>query len=631
MIASVVNMRRDAWEETGMGETVREPRLWEPTVRHETAPDGTIYVWQDEPLGDLPPSINHRFMDWAARIPDQVWMAERGPDGAWQKTTWGVAADAIQRIGAALLDAGLSTERPLLILSGNSVAHALMALGAQHVGVPSSALAPAYALASGDHGKLKDVVAQLTPGMVFADDGDAFAPAIAATLAPDVPAVTVTGTVPDRTTIAYTDLLTHDITDAARAAHDAVDHDTVAKFLFTSGTTGSPKAVIQTQRMLTSNQEMVRKCYAFMQDTPPVVVDWAPWNHTASGNKVFNLVIWNGGTFYIDAGKPSPKLIGETIRNLREISPTWYFNVPVGYQMLLDAMETDEELRRTFFARVSMLMYAGAGMSQPVWDRVTRAAEDAVPGGVLLCTGFGATETGPFSLMCTDRQETSGNLGIPSHGVTLKLAPEGGKYEARIKSPSVTPGYWRAPKLTEEAFDDEGFYKTGDAIKLADPDDPSKGTYFDGRLAENFKLSSGTWVAVGPLRAKLTNDLKGLASDVVVAGEGRDDLAALVLPDWASLKKIAGDPSAEGADLLADPEVRAATADRLAGHAARATGSSTRVTRVMYLADPLEFDRGEVTDKGSINQRAVIRNRGDLVEALWSDDPRVVHPAKADA
>jgi feruloyl-CoA synthase len=355
-----------------------------------------------------------------------------------------------------------------------------------------------------------------------------------------------------------------------------------------------------------------------------VVVDWAPWNHTASGNKVFNLVIYNGGTYYIDDGRPTPDHIGRTIANLREISPTWYFNVPLGYQMLLDAMETDDRLRQTFFARVQMLMYAGAGMSQPVWDRITRVAEEMVPGGVLLCTGFGSTETGPFALMCTERQEHAGNLGIPAHGVTLKLVLQGDKLEGRVKSPSVTPGYWRNPKLTAEAFDEEGFYRFGDAFRFAVPGDASAGFVFDGRLAENFKLASGTWVAVGPLRAQLTNDLKGLASDVVVAGEGRRELGALVVPDWAALRSLAGEPGLTGEALLHHPKVRMAAAERLRAHAAAATGSASRVTRMMFMEVPLSFDKGEVTDKGSINQRAVLRHRSDLVESLWSDDPRVI-------
>ncbi|MFC4669638.1 feruloyl-CoA synthase [Seohaeicola nanhaiensis] len=598
---------------------MQDADFWQPEIASETRPDGTVYVWQTAPLGDYARCMNDRFAHWATTTPDRVWMAERGADGQWQKMTYGAAWAQIRAIGSALLDQGLGPDRPLLILSENSVAHALMALGAQQVGVPSAALAPTYALSTGDLAKLRGVAAQITPGMVFAEQAAPYARALAAVF-PDLPVVAVDGALPDRAVIPFARLAATPPSAAMEAAWRAITPDTVAKFLFTSGTTGTPKAVIQTQRLLCSNQKMVAACYRFMEREPPVVVDWAPWNHTASGTKVFNMVIQHGGTYYIDAGKPAPGLIGTTLQNLREIAPTWYFTVPLGYQMMLDEMENDPALRRNFFSRLKLMMYAGAGMSQPVWDRLTRLAEAEVPGGVLLNTGFGATETGPFALTHTERQASAGNLGVPAPGLMLKLVPQDGKYEARFKGPSITPGYWRAPELTAAAFDDEGFYCPGDAVRFADPADPAKGFYFDGRLAENFKLASGTWVAVGALRARLVDDLGGLASDVVIAGENRDTLAALIVPDMAALSALAATP-----DPVTDPAVRAELARRLAAHAARATGSSLRVTRALLLTEPLDFDRGEMTDKRSINQRAVLRNRAALVERLYSDDPDVIH------
>lgn len=590
-----------------------------PLLR-ETRPDGTVLIRQTAELPTWPRCMTERFMHWANVAPDRLWMAERGADGAWVRMTYGQGAQAIRAIGSALLQQGLSVDRPLLILSGNSLSHALMALGAQHVGIPSAALSPAYALSGEDRGKLSQVVAQLTPGMVFADHAARFLPAIEAVLSPDVALVSQTGRSDTRTSLSYDSLLAATPTPEADAAHASVGPETVAKFLFTSGTTGSPKAVIQTQAMLCSNQVMIADAYAFLSQEPPVLVDWAPWNHTASGNKVFNMAIFHGGTYYIDDGRPTPNDIGRTIRTLREIAPTWYFNVPVGYQFLLDAMETDEALTDTFFSRLRMLMYAGAGMSQPVWDRLAAVAARKVVGGVPIVSGLGATETGPFALYYSDKKDRPGNIGVPALGVTLKLVPQEGKLEARLKSPSITPGYWRNPALTAAAFDEEGYYKLGDALRYAVPDEPAAGFIFDGRLAENFKLATGTWVAVGALRAALVNAMGGLISDAVIAGEEKDDLRALLVPNWIALRELAG-----GADnVLAHPAVQTTLAERLSAHARAATGSATRVVAALILEEPLSFDRGEVTDKGSVNQRAVLRERADLAASLWTAGSHVI-------
>lgn len=583
-------------------------------------PDGTVLIRQAADLPASPRCITERFMHWAELDPNRLWMAERGADGNWLRMTYGQGAAAIRAIGAALLQQGLSVERPLLILSGNSLSHALMALGAQHVGIPSAALSPAYALSGEDRAKLGQVVGQLTPGMVFADHAAKFLPAIEAVLAPDVGLVSQTGSSAARRSLSFDSLLETQPTAEGEAAHAAVGPETVAKFLFTSGTTGSPKAVIQTQAMLCSNQMMIAAAYDFLADEPPVLVDWAPWNHTASGNKVFNMAIFHGGSYYIDDGRPTPNDIGKTIRTLREVAPTWYFNVPVGYQFLLDAMETDEALADTFFSRLRMLMYAGAGMSQPVWDRLAAVAARKVDGGVPIVSGLGATETGPFALYYSDKKDRPGNIGVPALGVTLKLVPSEGKLEARLKSPSITPGYWRNPALTAAAFDEEGFYKLGDALRYAVPDDASAGFIFDGRLAENFKLATGTWVAVGALRAALVNAMGGLISDAVIAGEEKDDLRALLVPNWVALRDLA-----EGAeDALSHPAVRAALADRLSAHARSATGSASRVEAAMVLETPLSFDLGEITDKGSVNQRAVLRERAELVASLWAGGAGVI-------
>lgn len=597
-----------------------------PRIIMENRADGSIIVRQEGELPAAPRCITERFMDWAEIQPDQVWIGQRGSDGGWQTVTYGQGKHAIEAVASFLVQRGLSVERPLLVLSGNSVEHAIMVLAAQHAGIPSAALAPAYALSGEDRSKLGSVIEQLTPGMVFADHATRYLPAISAVLGPDVPLVSVTGDATDRETFRFHDILETAPTGEMERAHEAVTPDTVAKFLFTSGTTGSPKAVIQTQGMLCANQAMVREAYDFLAHEPPVIIDWAPWNHTASGNKVFNMAIYNGGSYYVDDGKPTADGIIATLRNLREIAPTWYFNVPVGYQFLLDVLETDDELARHFFSRMRMMMYAGAGMSEAVWDRLKAISNRHVEGGVPLVSGLGATETGPFALYHTDRKEKPGNVGIPALGVILKLVPQEDKLEARLKSPSITPGYWRNAQLTDEAFDEEGFYKLGDALRFAVPGDPAQGFLFDGRLAENFKLATGTWVAVGQLRSKLVDAFEGLILDAVIAGAERDDLRALLVPNWPRIRELVNDPEATSPeDLVAHPAVRSALEQKLSAHAATATGSAARVVAAILLTTPLNFDKGEMTDKGSVNQRAVLRERADLAEALYSDDPRVVH------
>ncbi|RVV98453.1 feruloyl-CoA synthase [Mesobaculum littorinae] len=606
---------------------------WAPQLGWERKDDGSWLIWRDDPLGDYPARMNERLIHWARTDPDRTWMAQRDGDD-WQRISYGALWRDVQALGQALLDRDLGPDRPVMILSGNDLDHARLALAAQHVGVPSAAISPAYSLVSTDYEKLSGIVEQITPGLVFAADGALFAKAIAAAVPSDTPVAVARNPVEGRDSPLFSDLLATEPTDAVARAFDATGPDTVAKFLFTSGTTGSPKAVIQTQRMLCSNQEMIADSYAFMRSQPPVVVDWAPWNHTASGNKVFNLTIYHGGTYYLDEGKPSPKAIGETIRNLREISPTWYFNVPAGYEMLVDAMEDDDQLRESFFRDLNMMMYAGAGMADHTWRRLRDLAVRTVGAEILLSTGLGATETGPFAINCMEPQEVPGNVGIPSQGVVLKLVPNGGKLEARLKGPHITPGYWRAPELTAKAFDDEGYYLLGDALRFAVEDDPAQGFLFDGRIAENFKLRTGTWVAVGPLRAKLVDELGGLARDAVITGQDQEELGAILIPYLPTLRALlpAADRGAlSDAEVVDHPAVRDELARRLGDHAARATGSATRVKRVVFIDSAPALDRGEVTDKGSINQRAVLRHRDHLVQALYADDPRVIHPDMGEA
>jgi len=584
------------------------PDFWSPEFDYERRDDGTVLMRQTGELEDDRPLVADYLDRWAEEAPDRTWLARRQDGGDWRRISYAQARRAARSIGAALLELGLGPDRPLMILSENSLEHALLGVACTCAGIPYAPVSPAYSLMSQDHGKIRDIARTLNPGAVFADDGGAFADALAAIGAEGRAVINhrnrVGGAIP------FDDLLDAD-PDAADAARAALTPDTVVKYLFTSGSTGSPKAVINTNRMICASQAMVRDCYRYLRRQPPVVLDWAPWNHTAAGNKVFYLVLVNGGTYYIDDGRPVPGRFDETLRNLREISCTWYFNVPVGYDMLVEALERDEALARTFFAKLGMVFYAGAGMAQHTWDRLSGIGRKVTGHDVLLATGLGATETAPFALACTEIQKKAGNVGVPARGLTLKLVPNGGKLEARLKGPSITPGYYGEPDRTAEAFDEEGFYCLGDALRPADPGDFSKGFFFDGRVAENFKLATGTWVSVGAVRAALVDAMGGLIRDAAIVGENEAELGALLLPS-------------DAAAAMTPDERDALLRDRLNAAATAASGSSSRVRRALVLPEPPSFDRGEVTEKGSLNQRAMRANNAHLIARLYGDGDGVI-------
>jgi feruloyl-CoA synthase len=521
-----------------------------------------------------------------------------------------------------LLARGLSAEKPIVILSGNSVDHALLAFGALYAGIPFCPVSPAYSLVSRDYGKLGYLLKLLTPGLVFADDAGKFADALAANVSLGTEIAASRGTVPGRDVTMLADLLATPEHPRLDAAHAAIGPDTIAKFLLTSGSTGNPKAVINTQRMICANQVMLRETLAFLKDEPPVIVDWLPWNHTFGGNHNIGLTLFNGGSMYLDEGKPMPGGIEETVKNLREISPTVYFNVPKGYESLLPYLRDDSALRGKFFGRLHAMFFSGAALSPFIWNSLDELAVKETGFRVPMLTGLGATETSPFFMSVTPATSRSGHVGLPVLGNDAKLLPNNGKLEVRAKGPNVTPGYWRQPELTAKAFDEEGFYKFGDALKPADPSDFDAGFDFDGRIAEDFKLASGTWVSVGPLRARFVATCAPLVRDVIIAGINRDEISALVVLDLDGCRLI--NPTLPLDDLAAaasDPLIRAAFRERFQKLLAGATGSSTRITRAVLLDTPLSIDRGEVTDKGSINQRAVIDHRSGLIDLLYSPTP----------
>ena len=594
----------------------------DPAVSVDRRDDGTIYLRPKMALGEYPDRITDRLHHWAKAEPNRIFMAERDTGGLWRQISYAQLLASSRHIASGLLARGLSADKPIVILSGNSIDHALLAFGALYAGIPFCPLSTAYSLISRDYGKLGFVTKLLTPGLVFADDATKFADALSANVAADIEIVASRGDVPGRELTRLSDLLATPEHPGLDSAHDAIGPDTTAKFLLTSGSTGSPKAVINTQRMICANQVMLRQTLAFLKDEPPVIVDWLPWNHTFGGNHNIGLTLYNGGSMYLDAGKPMPGGIEETVRNLREISPTVYFNVPKGYESLLPYLRDDKALRAKFFHRLHAMFFAGAALSPYVWNGLDELAVQETGFRVPVLTGLGASETAPFFMSVTPATSRSGHVGLPVSGNEAKLVPDNGKLEVRARGPNVTPGYWRQPELTAAAFDDEGFYKFGDAIKPADPDDLSAGFDFDGRIAEDFKLASGTWVSVGPLRARLIAACAPLMRDVVIAGINRDEVSALVILDLDGCRVV--NPALPADDLAAaasDALIRDAFRERMTRFLATATGSSNRITRAILIDTPLSIDRGEVTDKGSINQRAVLDHRSRLIEDLYSPTP----------
>jgi feruloyl-CoA synthase len=483
-------------------------------------------------------------------------------------------------------------------------------------------VSPAYSLVSKDYGKLAYLMKLLTPGLVFADDADKFADALQANVPAGTEIAAAFGDIPGRDVTMLADLMATPIHPGLDAAHEAIGPDTIAKFLLTSGSTGNPKAVINTQRMICANQVMIRETLAFLKDAPPVIVDWLPWNHTFGGNHNIGLTLFNGGSMYLDQGKPVPGGIEETVRNLQEISPTVYFNVPKGYESLLPYLRDDGALRAKFFQRLDAMFFSGAAMAPHVWNALDELSVQERGARVPMLTGLGATETAPFFMSVNPRTSRSGHVGLPVPGNDAKLIPNNGKLEVRAKGPNVMPGYWRQPEVTAAAFDDEGFYKMGDALKPVDPDNFDAGFDFDGRIGEDFKLASGTWVSVGPLRARFIAACAPLVRDVVIAGINRDEIAALVVLDIDGCRLI--NPTLPQDDLAAtaaDPLIRDAFRERFTKFLATATGSSTRIARAVLLDTPLSIDRGEVTDKGSINQRAVLEHRSRLIDEIYAPAP----------
>lgn len=594
----------------------------EPDIEMERRSDGSVVLRSRQPLGEHEPHLGVMLRRGAEQAPDRTMLAERAPDGGWREVSWAEARRAADGIAQALLDRGLGPERPVMVLSGNSVNHALLMLGCFEAGVPIAPVSAAYSLLSEDFGKLEHVAGLVRPAMIYVESGGPFARALGAL---DLGGVeVVVGDAPPEGVEArrLSELAETEPGEAARRAFEALGPDDVAKILFTSGSTDVPKGVVNTHRMLCSNQQAIGQCWPFVSERPPVLVDWLPWSHTFGANHNFNLVLRNAGTLYVDGGKPRPGLVELTVDNLREVSPTLYFNVPAGFGMLLPHLEQDAELRERFFAELDLVFYAGAALSQDLWERLEAVAERARGERVVLTSAWGSTETSPLATSAHFELERAGNIGVPAPGTSIKMVPNGNKMEIRVAGPNVTPGYWRQPELTREAFDEEGFYRIGDAGKLADEQDPNRGILFDGRVAEDFKLSTGTWVHCGNLRVAALAAASPVLQDAVVTAPDRDYVGLLGWPNPAACRELLGASADTPVErLLAHPALREHLRTGLAAHNARHDHASMRIGRVLLMAEPPSIDAGEITDKGYINQRAALERRADLVERLYADPP----------
>ena len=577
----------------------RDARYVEPKVEVERRPDGSIVLRNPHPLRPTPANLIEPIRKWAAEAPDRIWLGKRRPAtegfGDWDLLTYAEAHRKVNAIAQALLDRGLGQQAPVMILSGNSIEHALMTYGAILAGVPVAPVSPSYSTMSSDFEKLRYVVDLIEPKLIFMQESASFARGLAALNLDGVELVTVDAS---RGT-AFADLTDTTPGPAVEESYARLAPDMVAKYLFTSGSTGMPKAVITTQRMMCVNSVMPRSVTVEQDDDePPVLLNWLPWNHCFGGNAILNNLLVAGGTLYIDGGRPVPGGFAETVANLREIAPTAYSNVPAAYTMLADELERDD-----------------------LYERIQRVAIAASGERIAFSSGYGATETAPTICNVHWPTERMGLLGLPLPGVELKLAPVGQKMEVRVRGACITPGYYRNPEKTRDAYDEEGFYRLGDGARFVNPENPLEGLVFDGRVAEDFKLSTGTWVSAGKLRVDAVAASNGVLSDALIAGLDREYIGLLGFPNIPACRNIAGDQSLAAEDIVHHPAVLARLAEGMRAHNKGHPGSSTRVVRALLMVEPPSVDAGELTDKGYINQSVALGRRADLVEKLYADPP----------
>jgi len=596
-----------------------------PAVEVETREDGCLILRNPHPLIDAHPNIITPLRLWAEEEPERTWLAQRGDDDEWMRLSFAAANETVNRVAQALLNRGLGLDGAnhgaVMILSGNSLDHAMMTYGAILAGAPVAPVSRSYSLMSTDFGKLKYVFDLIEPKLIFVQDGTLFGAALAALDLTGVEVVYVEIAPEGFDATPFSEFLETEATGDVDAAYEALNYDVVAKYLFTSGSTGMPKAVINNHRMMCSNSAMARSLINEDRDTVPVVISWLPWNHTFGGNSVLNGILNTGGTLYLDDGLPLPGMFEKTVRNLKEISPTAYSNVPAAFAMLVPELEADDDLAEKFFKNISSLSYGGAALAQDICDRIQVVAVKHTGHRIPFFTGYGATETAPVVTSVNWATERMGLLGLPLPGLELKLVPVGEKYEVRVRGDAVTPGYYKREDLTNAAFDDEGFYSLGDAAKFVDSEDPVQGLVFDGRVAEDFKLDTGTWVNAGRMRVQAVEASGGLMQDALVAGLDRDFVAVLGFTNVAAARALIGDANASPEDIVTNALVLDQIKQGLEKHNAANPGSSTRIMRALMMVEPPNMDAGELTDKGYVNQSTSLGRRKELVEKLYANPP----------
>lgn len=596
---------------------LRAVKIGQPQVQVRQQGD-VLYLDPVETLDAYPARLMERLLHWAQQRSEQTFVARRAADGQWQHITYAAMLQRVRRIATWLLGQGLSAERPLLILSGNDLEHVQLATAALYAGIPYCPVSPAYSLLSQDFGKLRHIVQTLQPGLVFAADA-AYGRAIDAVFEPSITLVLGQGELAGWASTPFAEVLATVAQPCADQAFAALRPDSLAKFLFTSGSTKLPKAVVTTQGMLCANQQMLLQTFPEFAEVPPVLVDWLPWNHTFGGSHNVGIVLYNGGTLYIDDGKPTPQGFAQTLHNLKDISPTAYLTVPKGWEELVKALEQDSALCERFFQRMKLFFFAGAGLSQAIWDRLDAVAVAHCGERIRMMAGLGMTETSPSCTFTTGPLSVAGYIGLPAPGCEVKLVPVDGKLEARFRGPHVMPGYWRSSQQTQEAFDEEGFYRSGDAVRLCDPSNPQLGLMFDGRIAEDFKLSSGVFVSVGPMRTQVILQGAPYVLDVVVLGPDRECLGLLIFPRLPECRQLSGlGAQASDAQVLASPVVRDWLTSLLATLNRGATGNASYIRFAGLAAEAPSIDRGEITDKGSLNQRVVLQLRHGLIDSLYA-------------